>query len=54
MVVAYTSEKQNIHIQHAYNGGESEGGTLIYWTDIIEETNTAYEVNGCFWHGKFI
>ena len=48
--LSYTAEKRGIHIQHARNGGEKRVGD--YFLDgYHEETHTAYEVHGCFWHG---
>ena len=47
--VTYTAEKEEIDIQHACNGGEKHVGD--YFLDgYHEETHTAYEVEGCFWH----
>ena len=49
--LSYTAEKEDIHIQHVRNGGESRVGN--YSLDgYCEETHTAYEFQGCFWHGK--
>ena len=49
--LSYTSEKEDIHIQHVRNGGEKRVGN--YSLDgYCEETHTAYEYQGCFWHGK--
>ena len=46
----YRTEKREIHIQHARNGGEKRVDD--YFLDgYREETHTAYEVQGCFWHG---
>ena len=50
--LSYIAEKDDIHIQHKRNGGEKSVGR--YSLDgYDEETNTAYEFHGCFWHGKF-
>ena len=47
----YTAEKEEIHIQHARNGGEKRVGNY-YLDGYCEETHTAYEYQGCYWHGK--
>ena len=49
--LSYIMEKEDIHIQHVRNGGEKRFGN--YSLDgYCEETHTAYEFHGCFWHGK--
>ena len=49
--LSYISEKEGICIQHVRNGGEKRVGN--YSLDgYCEETRTAYEFQGCFWHGK--
>ena len=49
--LSYVMEKQDIHIEHVRNGGEKRVG--LYSLDgYCEETHTAYEFQGCFWHGK--
>ena len=49
--LSYIMEKEDIHIQHLRNGGEKRFGN--YSLDgYCEETHTAYEFQGCFWHGK--
>ena len=49
--LSYTAEKEGIRIQHVKNGGEKRVGN--YSLDgYCEETHTAYEFQGCFWHGK--
>ena len=49
--LSYTAEKEDIHIQHGRNGGEKRVGN--YSLDgYCEETHTAYEYQGCYWHGK--
>ena len=49
--LSYISEKEDICIQHVRNGGEKRVGN--YSLDgYCEETHTAYEFQGCFWHGK--
>ena len=51
--LSYISEKEGICIQHVRNGGEKRVGN--YSLDgYCEETHTAYEFQGCFWHGKDI
>ena len=49
--LSYTAEKEDIHIQHVKNGGEKR--VANYSLDgYCEETHTAYEYQGCYWHGK--
>ena len=49
--LTYTADKEGIHIQHHRNGGEKCVGP--YSLDgYCEETHTAYEYQGCYWHGK--
>ena len=49
--LSYTAEKEDIRIQHVKNGGEKRVGN--YSLDgYCEETHTAYEYQGCYWHGK--
>ena len=49
--LSYISEKEGILIQHVRNGGEKRVGN--YSLDgYCEETHTAYEFQGCYWHGK--
>ena len=48
--LSYTVEKTEIYIQHARNGGEKRVGPYLL-DGYHEETHTAYEVHGCFWHG---
>ena len=49
--LSYISEKEDLYIQHVRNDGEKRVGH--YSLDgYCEETNTAYEFQGCFWHGK--
>ena len=49
--LSYTAEKEGIRIQHHRNGGEKRIGR--YSLDgYCEETHTAYEYQGCYWHGK--
>ena len=50
--LSYEMEKNDIHIQHVRNGGEKRVGK--YSLDgYCEENHTAYEFQGCFWHGKW-
>ena len=49
--LSYISEKEEVHIQHARNGGEKCVGKY-YLDGYCEETHTAYEYQGCYWHGK--
>ncbi|CAB3995103.1 DNA polymerase [Paramuricea clavata] len=48
--LSYTAERNKIYIQHARNGGEKRVGPYLL-DGYHEETHTAYEVHGCFWHG---
>ena len=49
--LSYISEKEDLCIQHVRNGGEKRFNN--YSLDgYCEETHTAYEFQGCFWHGK--
>ena len=49
--LSYISEKEDLYIQHVRNGGEKRFNN--YSLDgYCEETRTAYEFQGCFWHGK--
>ena len=49
--LSYTAEKEGIRMQHDRNGGEKRVGH--YSLDgYCEETHTAYEYQGCYWHGK--
>lgn len=43
-------EKEHIHIQHAYNGGEVKIDGM-YVDGYCKETDTIYEYNGCRYHG---
>ena len=49
--LSYMADKEGICIQHHRNGGEKRVGP--YSLDgYCEETHTAYEYQGCYWHGK--
>ena len=49
--LSYEMERNDIHIEHVRNGGEKRVGK--YSLDgYCEEYHTAYEFQGCFWHGK--
>ena len=49
--LSYISEKEDLYIEHVRNGGEKR--VECYSLDgYCEETNTVYEFQGCFWHGK--
>ena len=51
--LSYISEKEDLYIKHVRNGGEKR--VERYSLDgYCEETNTAYEFQGCFWHGKYM
>ena len=49
--LSYTAEKEEIRMQHDRNGGEKRVGKY-YLDGYCEETHTAYEYQGCYWHGK--
>ena len=49
--LSYVMQENGIHIEHVRNGGEKRVGK--YSLDgYCEEYHTAYEFQGCFWHGK--
>ncbi len=49
--LSYVSEKEGICIEHVRNGGEKRFGR--YSLDgYHQESNTAYEFQGCLWHGE--
>ncbi len=49
--LSYVSEKEGICIAHVRNGGEKRIGR--YSLDgYHQESNTAYEFQGCLWHGE--
>ena len=50
--LSYVMEKEDIHIQHVRNGGEKSVNGKYLLDGYCEETHTAYEFQGCFWHGK--
>ena len=50
--LSYVAEKEDIHIQHVRNGGEKSVNGKYLLDGYCEETHTAYEFQGCFWHGK--
>lgn len=44
--------ESKIYIRHALNDGEVNlPGTRYMLDGLCPETNTAYEFNGCYWHG---
>ena len=50
--LSWLAETEEIDIEHVKNGGERRVGR--YSLDgFCEERNTAYEFQGCFWHGKY-
>lgn len=54
MWLDYIVSKNNIHIQHALNGGEKQIiiNNQTYKVDgFCEKSNTVYEYYGCFWQG---
>ena len=49
--LSYVMQENDIRIEHVRNGGEKRVGK--YSLDgYCEEYHTAYEFQGCFWHGK--
>ena len=51
--LSYVMQENDIRIDHVRNGGEKRVGK--YSLDgYCEEYHTAYEFQGCFWHGKFV
>jgi hypothetical protein len=46
----YLSQKQNIQIKHAKNGGEQKIGSF-YVDGFCEERKLIFEFQGCLWHG---
>ena len=50
--LSYVMEKEDIHIQHVRNGGEKCVNGRYSLDGYCKETHTAYEFQGCFWHGK--
>ena len=50
----WISEKRKRKIQHALLGGEKRlecGNSKVKVDGFCEETNTAFEFQGCYWHG---
>lgn len=47
------SQRENINIQHALNGGEKQIGSYFVdgYTVLQNGVRTVYEFRGCFWHG---
>ena len=50
--LSYVAEKEDIHIQHVRNGGEKSVNGKYLLDGYCQATHTAYEFQGCFWHGK--
>ena len=50
--LSYVMETEDIHIQHVRNGGEKSVNGKYLLDGYCQETHTAYEFQGCFWHGK--
>ena len=48
----WQSEIDNVYIQHAMNGGKHFIRTVGLVDGYYEKTNTVYEFQGCFWHGR--
>ena len=47
----WVSDTQGVYIQHALNGGEHVIPSVGKVDGFCKDTNTAYEFQGCFWHG---
>jgi len=48
----FMAQKDNIHIEHARNGGEyAIPGSRFRADGFCRETNTIYEFHGCYFHG---
>ena len=50
--LSYVMEKEDIHIQHVRNGREKRVNGRYSLDGYCKGTHTAYEFQGCFWHGK--
>ena len=50
--LSYVMEKEDIHIQHVRNGREKRVNGRYSLDSYCKGTHTAYEFQGCFWHGK--
>ena len=50
--LSYIAEKNDIYIQHKRNGRKKSVGRCSL-DDYHNETSTAHEFYGCFWHGNF-
>ena len=50
--LTYVAEKEDIHIQHVRKGGEKSVNGKYLLDGYCQATHTAYEFQGCFWHGK--
>ena len=48
--MSYVARKQDVYIQHGRNAGERRVGPY-FWDGCCENTHTAYEFHGCFYHG---
>ena len=47
----WISDTNNVHIQHAMNGGEHTIPNVGKVDGFCKATNTVYEFQGCFWNG---
>ena len=52
--LTYVAEKEDVHIQQVRNGGEKSVNGRYLLNGYCQATHTAYEFQGCFWHGKEI
>ena len=49
-VCMYVAQRHDVYIQHGRNAGEKRVGPY-FLHGCCEDTRTAYEFHGCFYHG---